>query len=317
MTTRIRRLTVGAAALGVSAIALTVGGATAGLDATLAEGVIKACRHKSGLLLVPSAGKVCKRSEQALSWNVQGPAGPAGAQGDPGPRGETGPTGPAGPAGTAGPPGPAGGSIDAIEALDGIACTTSSDTRGVVSVETEIDGAIVLTCEAEDAPPPPPETAELVLNEIDYDQVGADSAGFVEIFNAGVGSADLAGVALVLVDGGTGDEYLRRTLSGTLAAGAYLVVEVDAQNGAPDGVALIDAGGGLLDALSYEGAIDAAAIGTATYSLVEGTVLPAATADSNTDNGSLARIPNGSDTDDAATDWAFTTTVTRGGANVG
>ena len=130
MTTRIRRLTVRAAALGVIAIALTVGGATAGLDTTLADGVIKACRHKSGLLLVPSAGKVCKRSEQALSWNVQGPAGPAGAQGEPGPRGETGPIGPAGPAGPAGPSGPSGGSIDAIEALDGIACTTSRELTG-------------------------------------------------------------------------------------------------------------------------------------------------------------------------------------------
>ena len=218
----------------------------------------------------------------------------------------------------AGPPGPGGGSIETIEALDGIACTTSADTRGVVSVETEIDGAIVLTCEAEDGPPPPPPAgAELVLNEIDYDQVGADSGGFIEIYNAGDGPADLAGVALVLVDGGTSNEYLRRTLSGTLAAGAYLVVEADAQNGAPDGVALIDAGGGLLDAVSYEGAITAATIGTATYSLVEGTVLPAAAADSNTVAGSLSRIPNGSDTDDAATDWAFTTTVTQGAANVG
>ena len=188
----------------------------------------------------------------------------------------------------------------------------------MVSVETEIDGAIVLTCEAEDGPPPPPPgAAELVLNEIDYDQVGADTGGFIEIYNAGDGPADLAGVALVLVDGGTANEYLRRTLSGTLAAGAYLVVEADAQNGAPDGVALIDAGGSLLDALSYEGGITAATIGTATYSLVEGTVLPAATADSNTVAGSLSRIPNGSDTDDAATDWAFTTTVTQGAANVG
>lgn len=82
-------------------------------------------------------------------------------------------------------------------------------------------------------------------------------------------------------------------------------------------MALIGAGGILLDALSYEGAIDAATIGGATYDLVEGTVLPAATADSNTIAGSLSRIPNGSDTDDAATDWAFTTTVTQGAANVG
>ena len=335
MKLRIRRLTLRAVALGVIALALTVGGATAGLDVTLEDGVIKACRHKSGYLLIPSPGKACKKAEQALSWNVRGPAGPAGpagangqngvdgapgpagAQGEPGPRGETGAVGPAGPAGPAGPPGP-GGSIATIQALNGIACTTSTDTQGEVSVETEIDGAIVLTCEEDSAPPPPPPppaAAKLVINEIDYDQVGADSGGFVEIFNAGGDPADLTGLALVLVDGGTGNEYLRRTLSGTLAAGAYLVVEVDPQNGAPDGVALLGVDGALLDALSYEGAIEAATIGTATYNLVEGTVLPAATADSNTIAGSLSRLPNGGDTNDAATDWAFTATVTQGAAN--
>lgn len=334
MRRRIRRLTVRAVALGVVALALMVGGAgaTAGLEAAVDDGVIKACRHKSGVLLIPSAGKQCKRSEQALSWNVKGPAGPAGAagaagkdgapgpagaKGDPGPRGETGPAGPTGPTGPAGPAGP-GGTIAAIEALNGIACTTSTATQGTVSVETEIDGAIVLTCEEGGTPPPPPPgSVELVVNEIDYDQVGADSGGFVEIYNGGDTAADLTGVSLVLVDGGTGNEYLRRALTGTLAAGAYLVVEADAQNGAPDGVALIDADGGLLDALSYEGAIDSATIGGATYDLVEGTVLPVATADSNTVVGSLSRIPNGSDTDNAATDWAFTATVTQGAANVG
>ena len=326
MTTRIRKLTVRTVALGVIALALAVGGAgaTAGLEAAVDDGVIKACRHKSGVLLIPSAGKTCKRSEQALSWNVKGPAGPAGAagpvgpagpKGDPGPRGETGPAGPIGPAGPVGPPGP-GGTIAAIEALNGIACTTSAETQGTVSVETEIDGAIVLTCD-EGGTPPPPGSAELVVNEIDYDQVGADSGGFIEIYNAGDAAADLTDVSLVLVDGGTGDEYQRRALTGSLAAGAYLVVEADAQNGAPDGVALIGAGGILLDALSYEGAIEAATIGGATYDLVEGTVLPAATADSNTIAGSLSRIPNGSDSNDAATDWALTTTVTQGAANVG
>ena len=333
MTGRIRRLTVRALTLGVIALALTVGGATAGLDATVEDGVIKACRHKSGVLLIPSAGKTCKRSEQALSWNVQGPAGPAGKdgapgkdgaagpagpKGDAGPRGETGPGGPAGPAGPAGPPGP-GGTLTTIESLNGIACTTSAATQGKVSVETEIDGAIVLTCEDGGAPPPPPPpgSADLVINEIDYDQVGADSGGFVEIYNAGDAAADLTGIALVLVDGGTGNEYLRRALTGSLAAGAYLVVEVDAQNGAPDGVALIGTGGTMLDAPSYEGAIEAATISGATYDLVEGTMLPAATADSNTVAGSLARIPNGRDTNDAASDWAFTPTVTPGAANTG
>ena len=315
MTTRIRKLTLRTVALGVIALALTVGGAgaTAGLEAAADDGVIKACRHKSGVLLIPSAGKTCKRSEQALSWNVKGPTGPAGPAGA---DGKDGAPGPSGPKGDPGPPGP-GGTIAAIEALNGIACTTSTATQGTVSVETEIDGAIVLTCEEGGTPPPPPGSSELVVNEIDYDQVGADSGGFIEIYNAGDAAADLTDVSLVLVDGGTGNEYLRRALTGTLAAGAYLAVEADAQNGAPDGVALIGAGGILLDALSYEGAIDAATIGGATYDLVEGTVLPAATADSNTIAGSLSRIPNGSDTDDAATDWAFTTTVTQGAANVG
>jgi large repetitive protein len=53
-----------------------------------------------------------------------------------------------------------------------------------------------------------------------------------------------------------------------------------------------------------------------TYSLVEGTILPETVADSNTTAGSLSRIPDGKDTNDAAADWVFTTTLTRGAPNV-
>ena len=103
----------------------------------------------------------------------------------------------------------------------------------------------------------------------------------------------------------------------SLAAGAYLVVPVEMQNGAPDGVALVDtATKALLDALSYEGEIHAATIDGQVYDLVEGTALPATVADSNSVDGSLSRIPDGSDTDDAATDWVFTSTKTPGAANV-
>jgi len=156
-----------------------------------------------------------------------------------------------------------------------------------------------------------------VINEIDYDQVGADSGGFVEIANTTSASIALDGLVLVLVNGGDGQEYARVALTGSLAAGAYLALDIEAQNGAPDGVALIDtASKTLLDALSYEGPITAATIEAQTYDLVEGTALPASVADSNTAAGSLARIPNGSDTNDAATDWAFTATTTPGAANV-
>ena len=52
------------------------------------------------------------------------------------------------------------------------------------------------------------------------------------------------------------------------------------------------------------------------FDLVEGTVLPVDVADSNTVDGTLARIPDGTDTNNAATDWSFTTTPTPGAANV-
>ena len=45
-------------------------------------------------------------------------------------------------------------------------------------------------------------------------------------------------------------------------------------------------------------------------------MLAATVADSNTAAGSLSRIPDGADTNDAASDWVFTTTLTRGAANV-
>jgi len=311
--------------LGLAALAVAVGGTTAGVKAALADEAITACRHKSGYLLVPSSGKTCKKAEQTMTWNVKGPPGPAGAPGSPGPQGAAGLPGPAGPAG---PPGPAGtgGGLASIESLNGIACKTAADGPGKVSVETEVDGAIVLSCE-DGAPPPPspspsppspptPGTSSLVINEIDYDQVGADGSGFVELKNTGSAAADLTGVALVLVDGGGGTEYGRRALAGSLPPGGYLVVTVDAQNGAPDGIALIGPSGSLLDALSYEGSITAAQIGSATVSLVEGTALPEGVADSNTVEGSLIRHPDGKDTNDAAADWRFTTTVTSGAANV-
>jgi Lamin Tail Domain/Collagen triple helix repeat (20 copies) len=318
MESRLRRCTARAVVLGLLALSVAVGGATAGLKAALADGAITACRHKSGYLLVPSPGKACKKAEQTMTWNVKGPPGPAGtagATGPAGPQGERGPAGPAGPPGQTGPQGPAGpgGTLTSIESLNGIACKTASDAQGKVSVETEIDGAIVLSCETGAAPPAA--DSALVLNEIDYDQVGADSDGFVELYNAGDVAVDLTGHAVVFVDGADGKEYLRKALSGTVAPGAHVVVAADAQNGAPDGVALLNGDKQLLDALSYEGPITAATIDAQTYDLVEGNALPESVADSNTVAGSLARSPDGSDTDDAATDWSFTGTPTPGAAN--
>jgi hypothetical protein len=238
-----------------------------------------------------------------------GPAGPAGPEGPPGA------AGPAGPAGPQGPPGPA-----SLAALDGTACDRFDGSAGTLDVVTTEANLVELHCEGDGGPPPPPPPpgdADLVINEVDYDQVGTDADGFVEVKNTGSDAATLEGLALVLVNGGDGEEYGRVALTGSLAAGAYLVLSVEMQNGAPDGLALVDtATKQLLDALSYEGEIRSATIDGQVYDLVEGTALPATVADSNAVDGSLSRLPDGGDTNDAAADWAFTETKTPGAANV-
>jgi hypothetical protein len=285
-------------------------------------GVIHACKHPSGGWLRQVAGPTqCRRRERALSWNVEGPKGD---KGDPGEAGAPGAPGAAGPPGPPGPPGPKGDSgtvVTGLGTLRGVPCVAEDDAAGEIEVAVAANGDVALKCVAapEEPPPPPPppptEPAKLVINEVDYDQVGTDSNGFVEIKNVGSGAADLTNVDLVAVNGGDSSEYARERLTGTLGAGGHLAVAIELQNGAPDGLALLE-GSTLLDALSYEGAITAASIGGQTYSLVEGTVLPAAVEDSNTVAGSLIRHPDGKDTGDAAADWAFTTTVTRGAPNV-
>ena len=178
----------------------------------------------------------------------------------------------------------------------------------------------------------------LVLNEVNYDDPGNDSEEYVEILNVTAGPIDLTDVALSLINGNGDVEYLRIDLAsaGTLDPGGYLVVgtstlvatvpptaktitlpqaDNNVQNG-PDGLAIIDVGQGeVLDALCYEGAITAAMIpGVGTVSLVEGTATTVM--DEGGVNGAMIRNPNGTDTDDAANDWAFSSTETPGEANV-
>ncbi|HVK89676.1 MAG TPA: lamin tail domain-containing protein [Kofleriaceae bacterium] len=187
----------------------------------------------------------------------------------------------------------------------------------------------------------------LVLNEVDYDQASTDASSFIEIYNPTNAAIPLANFTVVYVNGGstggpTGTVYgtpVALSTAGTeLAAGGYLVIRNTAvtipggvlsidvgtgdflQNGA-DGIALIDTDTNtLVDALHYASPANGVGAGitmatisgfAATVSLVEGTVF--ATADTQT--GSLARTPNGKDTDNASADWALATTPTPGAAN--
>ncbi|HSM81449.1 MAG TPA: hypothetical protein VLS96_07175, partial [Nodosilinea sp.] len=98
------------------------------------------------------------------------------------------------------------------------------------------------------------------ITEIHYDNVGADTDEFVEITaNAG---ADLSGYSLVFYNGNGGAVYGTVALSGVVSdqgngRGTVVVDFAGIQNGAPDGVALVDAEGNVLEFLSYEGSFTA------------------------------------------------------------
>ncbi len=197
-------------------------------------------------------------------------------------------------------------------------------------------------------------TIGLVINELDYDNPGAnDSLEFIEIKNNSAQSIFLSDLSVVLINGVGGLEYAfvpRVNLSAAttslaspvnaIGPGQYLVIGPAAvittapasalrivvtppmtgfiQNGAPDGIAIVNtATQKVIDALSYEGSVSAAQITgfPGTFDLVEGTVLNPATANSNATVDSLRRFPDGQDNNDANTDWSLTNTPTAGASN--
>ena len=148
-----------------------------------------------------------------------------------------------------------------------------------------------------------PSTAQIVINEVDYDQSGTDAAEYVELYNAGLSGVNLSGYSLELVNGSGPSVYDTINLPGiTLAAGDYFVVCANAatvdncdlddspntnfiQNGAPDAIGLRD-NGILIDAVSYEGNVVGYTEGSG-VGLVDN---PA------TDFAGISRFPDGTDT---------------------
>src|SRR5690606_29360648 len=108
-----------------------------------------------------------------------------------------------------------------------------------------------------------PAQAEVFVNEIHYDNIGTDVGEAIEV----VGSAgeSLAGYQVVLYNGSNGQSYRTDTLpegNPATCGGQVRFAVVDypqdgLQNGAPDGIALIDPQGGVVQFLSYEGTMTA------------------------------------------------------------
>ena len=166
--------------------------------------------------------------------------------------------------------------------------------------------------------PVPDPPSGIVVNEVLYDTVGADDDVFVEI--KGPPGTSLAGWSLVGINGGDGATYKTVALSGTIpASGYYLVVDtaanatlkasaqlvagVDFQNG-PDSVQLRN-GASIVDAVAY------GTFGAGTTQAGEGSPEPAPAAA----GASIARSPDGADTNQNASDFASDATPSPGAAN--
>ena len=103
-------------------------------------------------------------------------------------------------------------------------------------------------------------TAAPWVNELHYDNANADVGEFVEV--AGPAGLDLAGYRLIAYNGGTGLVYDTVALSGVLpdqqgCLGTLSFSFSSLQNGAPDGIALVDAVDSVIEFWSYEGSFTA------------------------------------------------------------
>lgn len=163
--------------------------------------------------------------------------------------------------------------------------------------------------------------AAIIINEIDYDQPGADTAEFIELFNTDTSAVSLNNYSIDLINQSASSIYRSIDLSGfNIAANGYFVICSDTtqvancdysftstsgwfQNGTKDAIALYE-DTTLLDSLSYEGSVTP---------FTEGDALIAK--DNRVDIVSLARIANGIDTNNNNLDFQLGC-ITPGSANI-
>ena len=168
-----------------------------------------------------------------------------------------------------------------------------------------------------------PISAALIINEVDYDQPGTDTAEFIELFNQNTTDINLSPYSVALINGNNGSSiYETITLpSLTLGAGEYFVICGDSnsvincdwtaskstnliQNGAPDAIALM-LNNVVQDSLSYEG-------NTASYTEGSGVGL---VDDPDFDFMGLSLFPNGTASNQNNVDFIFSC-ITPGMQNI-
>lgn len=166
----------------------------------------------------------------------------------------------------------------------------------------------------------------MVINEVRYDLPGAGDAGneWVELYNLTGSAIDIGDWKLQWGTNSFGNNELTIPTNTMVAANGYFViggsnvtaadlstatlVNVGNASTAPDGVRIVDAGGNVIDTVLY------GAAGTNTDAWMDDCGLATTWAPDTFPSQSLARQPNGQDTN-SGTDFQPDSTPTMGAAN--
>lgn len=170
--------------------------------------------------------------------------------------------------------------------------------------QTTQDIAVTVT-DADETPPATPR-----INEVHYDNDGADAGEFIEIRVAK--DADVSGMTVELYNGNNGATYGSASLASMVktsdGAYDYYVWNVAGiQNGSPDGFALSE-NGAVIEFLSYEGSFTASNGSASGLTSID---IGVSEPSSSPADQSLQR------TGDGPTDWTGPATATKGSANEG
>jgi hypothetical protein len=158
-----------------------------------------------------------------------------------------------------------------------------------------------------------PAAQHVVVNEVQVGSAASANDEFIELYNPCGRDVDLTGSSLVYRAAAGTSDVVVIGLTKTIRAGGWLVVAGPNYTGSFDqqygGGKLAGAGGGIGIRDAAQLLVDSLGYGTATNAFIEGAVAAAPA------NGqSIARIPNGVDTDHNNLDFA-TVTPTPGAIN--
>ena len=180
-----------------------------------------------------------------------------------------------------------------------IATTSTTSTQPTVTTTTSSTSTTTTTL----AGPEPPSPGCPVVNEVMTGGTSSASEELVEILNPCGHALALEGARVLYqsATGGTQRTLVTWEVGAVLAAGGRLLYVTSQLGGPADGEfasGLSGTGGGVAVADATDVLIDGVGWGTATNAFVEGSAAPAPPA-----GAVIARIPDGADSDDNASDW--------------